>query len=45
MATIKLVVINLHTKYNNSTLQGCREICDEKSQVWKKGKKDKYREE
>ena len=29
--TIKQVIINPYTKFNNSSLQGCGEICDENS--------------
>ena len=42
------VVINLHTKYEHSSLHGCGEIFYEKflsSKCGKKEKLDKYREE
>ena len=45
---IEQAVINLHTKYEHSSLHGCREIVDKKNSffiVWKERKVDKCREE
>ena len=46
--TIQYIIINLHTKYDYSSLHGFTEIFDEKISsfiVWKERKLDKYREE
>ena len=46
--TIQFIIINLQTKYDNSSLHSFTEIFDEKfhhSKYGKKKKSDKYREE
>ena len=40
--TIHKVVINLHTKYEHSSLHGCGEIFDEKFHSSKYGRKEKW---
>ena len=40
--TIQQVVINLHTKYEHSSLHGCGEIFDEKFHYSKNGRKENW---
>ena len=39
---IKQVVINLHTKYEHSSMHSCREIFDEKCHSSKYGRKENW---
>ena len=40
--TIQQIIINLHTKYENSSLHGCWEIFDEIFHSWKYGGKENW---